>query len=344
MADRGDLDGAERLLAQMQMDGTQLTCKMINSMIRLCANTGNAVVAEQWLDKIVKNGMAPNRTSYCGVVLAWAKAGDLSRVELWIGRMIRGGFTPPRGICRPVVRIIVGDVIHGTKAGDMVTASDTMAADQASAWLLQAQKLGVLLDRPTINLVMAIYARAGDIVKAEGWARVMQKSNIPANQSTLGALVTASKRAGNSERANLWLSRMEQLGFEQADLDTSTAYYSSSQTPPSPEDVWEDTAEEGSTGLEDGEEMAEEMMGEPAAGMHYYMSGSALDGGSFLPAPVPHRFGLAQHHEHQKHGLRTPPQKPLSAIIASYELPFDSHEQAPWRPAGPALTKVLLAL
>jgi pentatricopeptide repeat protein len=214
-ADSGDTAGADKLLALMRVNGVSLSCTMLNSMIRLCANTGSGVAAEYWLGEICKMGLCPNRASFCGVIRAWAKAGDLKKVGMWIQRLGRVGIVPPKGICRPVVRILLG-----SKADDAWVSTDTDAADRASAWLLQAHSLGVPLDRSTINLVMAIYARSGDVEKTERLASVMQKARIMANQSTLCALVTASRRAGDEERANMWLKRMAQIGFEPGDLDS----------------------------------------------------------------------------------------------------------------------------
>jgi hypothetical protein len=246
------------------------------------------------------------------------------------------------------------------------------------------------MDRSTVNLLMGIYARAGDIKKTESLAKVMQMHEIGANRSTLAALVTASKVGGDIQRANTWLTRMQHLGFEPGDLDTptDTPIYSS-QTPSSSnvdsqddgsrwlKDVQEEDSEEHSA-ASGTEAMAGEMEKPPAAGLHHYSRDGDLDDPSYLSGPAPprrdagfrlgdevHGFTLtsggAQFVGNQKiyfqsgdlgslqqfmggkryqrwisHHQRAPklrderlakipqPQKPLSAIISSYDLPFDS--------------------
>jgi hypothetical protein len=132
-------------------------------------------------------------------------------VEKWICRLSEAGISPPKKICRPVVRILISSAPDGY--------ANIPIADMASAWLCRIHSQGASLDRRTINLMMSIYARAGEIVKTEAWARFMRDKQIAPNHTTMSALVTASRTAGDERRASAWLEYMEESGFTPGDLD-----------------------------------------------------------------------------------------------------------------------------
>jgi pentatricopeptide repeat protein len=213
LADDGDLAGAEKVIAQMQNAGMRLCRSTLNIMIRACATLGDALGAERWMAELCMHGMEPTSSSYCGVILAWAKAGRFDMVEKWICRLSEAGISPPKKICRPVVRILISSAPDGY--------ANIPIADMASAWLCRIHSQGASLDRRTINLMMSIYARAGEIVKTEAWARFMRDTQIAPNHTTMSALVTASRTAGDERRASAWLEYMEERGFTPGDLDAN---------------------------------------------------------------------------------------------------------------------------
>jgi len=210
-AQSGDVAGAEEIIQRMQGSKFTIQRTSVNFLLKACAKSADGQAAERWFAQMVQWGLAPNRASYCGVILAWVKGGNLDRSEHWICKLYASGFTTPKGFCRQLVR----KSMNGTSK-DMLT----QCAEQVTLWLGRLHRIGVPIDRPTVNLLMGAFARNGNLVRTEQWAAFMQEAGISPNRSTFCALVTASQRAKDHERANKWLARMEELGFTPGDLDT----------------------------------------------------------------------------------------------------------------------------
>jgi len=210
-AQSGDVAGAEEILTRMQASNATIQLASLNFMLKACAKSADGHAAELWFSRMGQWGLAPNRASYCGVILAWVKGGNLERSEHWIRKLYASGFTTPKGFCRQLVRKSMS-----------AASTDVIAqhAEQVTSWLGRLHRMGVPIDRPTVNLLMGAFARSGNIVRTEQWAAFMNEANISPNRSTFCALVTAAQRAHDHQRASKWLACMEELGFAPGDLET----------------------------------------------------------------------------------------------------------------------------
>jgi hypothetical protein len=217
-------------------------------------------------------------------------------------------------------------------------------ADRASAWMIKTRSLGVPLDRPTIDFLMAVYACAGNTKKTETWAKLMQQEHMMPSHSTLSALVVACKRAGNIQRAGQWLNRMQQLGFDTADLadamEGNSKEFLAGVDSEKTEDLGKPPADVGMDSKSIAQ-MLNHMKGKPSQAaapeggttpwkearipsvksQESSLGGPSGVGGSWIKAGS-HRWimddGLEQEKKLAGTGL---PQEGLAATLSSYELP-----------------------
>lgn len=223
-AQSGDVAGAVGIVGKMQRSSCIVQRSSLNLLLKACAKSGDGQAAELCFGQIIRMGHTPNRESFCGVILSWVKQGSLERSEVWIDKLFAAGFVAPKGFCRQLVRKAMSASLDCGPAAH---------AERVTRWLHRVRAAGIPIDRPTVNLMMGVVARSGDVEGTEKWVHFMHKAGITPNRSTMSALVTASRRAEDHTRAEKWLARMEQMGFapgglgsddeaESADLDDGT--------------------------------------------------------------------------------------------------------------------------
>jgi pentatricopeptide repeat protein len=210
----GDVNGCVRIVHSMVARGIKVHRTTMNSVIAACAKAGDGAAAEAWWRRMQDVGHAPNRATYGSVIHAWVKAGSLPKAEEWLIAMRNAGFVPPKGFARPIAYMLLGKALSSTSSENDTPEVDLGQTDYATRWLLRFRDLGMNLDRPTMNLLMSVYAKHGDADKAEQWVYHMNQAGIQPNQSTFNALVLANTRAGNLDAALRWMREMQQLGFE----------------------------------------------------------------------------------------------------------------------------------
>lgn len=228
----GNVDGCVRILDAMMSRNMRVHRTTMNSIIAACAKAADAQGAEHWWRQMIDRGHWPNRATYASVIHGWARAGNMQRAEEWLLAMKAAGFSPAKGFCRPIVHILLQDQdgeldeeenpgddeadFRQRQVDDVACKEDIRKADKATKWLQYFHKLGVTLDRSTINLLSSVYARNGEADKVEQWFLHMGQAGISPNQSTYQALVVAHANAGNAERARRWADEMAKIGFEQS--------------------------------------------------------------------------------------------------------------------------------
>lgn len=183
----------------------------LNKIIAECAKVGDTQAAQYWFGQMVMMGFAPNRNTYCSIILACVKAADLVQAESWILKLWKSGFAVPRHFCHLLVAPLLAnynDITDGVSK-----------ADFAANWLLRLNQLGVPLNRSSINSVLLVYSRAGDLERIKWWMSFMQQTKITPNGTTISALAMACKKADNCARAQKWYGAMEELGFKLKDFN-----------------------------------------------------------------------------------------------------------------------------
>mmetsp|Transcript_35173 Transcript_35173/g.98772 ORF Transcript_35173/g.98772 Transcript_35173/m.98772 type:complete len:282 (+) Transcript_35173:105-950(+) len=210
-----DADGSVRFFYWMRGKKVTAHRTTLNKIIAECAKMGDAQAADYWFNQMTMMGLVPNRSTYCSIILACVKDGDLERAESWIIKLWKSGFTIPRGFCHLLVAPLM-------RSCDQESVDDVAKADFAASWLLRINQLGVPLNRSSINNLLLVYGRAGDIDRSEWWMSFMHEAQITPNKTTMSAIVMACKKIGDPARAHKWHDRMEELGLKFKDSTSNS--------------------------------------------------------------------------------------------------------------------------
>jgi len=191
---RGQTDGAEAVLARMQVQGVQPNLITFNSLATAYARDGNIAGAADVLRRMQTDAhVTPNAVSYNAVLSAHAQSGSWKGAEEVIQHMTASNVQP--------------------NASSFNTLIDAYAAkgnvEGAENVLRRMNKLTEV--EPNVisfSSVINAYSMRGDWRGAENLLRRMQYQGVQPNLVTYNSLVTAYSKDGNHSGAEDVLRRM----------------------------------------------------------------------------------------------------------------------------------------
>merc|ERR1719263_1136 len=160
----------------------------------------NSAGAEQWLTKMLENGVEANVQSYSAVVSAFAKAGDTSGSERWLVKMLESG--------------IRGDTISYTA---MINAcAQTGDVQKAEAWLVKMLEDGVEPNVVTFNAVIVACAKKGQGQRAENWLEKMKRAEVRPNSFSYNSVSKPFVALGDYKKVEQLMAnlRFDGLAFD----------------------------------------------------------------------------------------------------------------------------------
>lgn len=135
-----------------------------------------------------------------------AAAGCVEEAEAWMNKMLSSGSDPQLESLKELLRLWT--------AKGMLTKMEEWFAKAASPALYPEMNM-LRLDAACYNIIAKAFAEAGDIVKAEQYAREMQGLGFQIGQQCYTALVRCCLRDKDPRRAHFWcLDMIEGAGFK----------------------------------------------------------------------------------------------------------------------------------
>merc|ERR1719263_2481664 len=157
----------------------------------------NSAGAEQWLTKMIDNGVQANVQSYSAVVSAFAKAGDTKGSEKWLVKMLESG--------------IRGDTISYTA---MINAcAQTGDIQKAEEWLVKMLEDGVEPNVITFNAVIAAASKKGQGRRAENWLEKMKLAEVVPNSFSYNSVSKPYVALGDYKKVEQLMANLRSDGL-----------------------------------------------------------------------------------------------------------------------------------
>jgi len=187
---------AERLIAEMQGAGFQLSDLVYNSVIQACAQQGYVSRADKWLRQMRADGFEPNAATYNILEDTCAKKNDVVSAERCFIKKSADGIDPHV----PLV--------------DACAIFKAMKVKKGEPWRHKLFPAGLAPKGGSYSAMIDECAKVGDTFRAEQWHKEMVDSGAPPNAHNYGVLINAFVKKGNVVAAEMWLGRMEDAGVE----------------------------------------------------------------------------------------------------------------------------------
>lgn len=183
-------------------------------MVRYVADKGQAVEAEQRMEKLCQAGLRPDQSSYNALVTLLARQGDLERAEEWFRKPSEPALHPQLAGVYPDATSYRAMVVLCSDMGDM---------PRAEKYAREAEVAGIALDLRSFGSLVRACLAAGEPRRAHRWCgKAVDAGCRQLDKELVTDLVRALADAGNVQSANHWLTYMGEAGQR---LDETTYEY-----------------------------------------------------------------------------------------------------------------------
>jgi len=206
----GDMQGAEQLLKEMEKEGLEPDIVTFSSLINACGNErGDSTRALRYLELMKERGLKPNAYTFNCMVDALAKSGDLDGAERLLLEM-----EEQSGLQANVVTFT--SLIHACANSHNVAKHRPDAERALKYWEMMVKDRKIKPDIRTFNSLIDVYAKFGDLDRAENLLDEMQTVGIEADVFTFNHLINACANTykPNPNRAREFLNAMKDRGLE----------------------------------------------------------------------------------------------------------------------------------
>lgn len=198
----GGSQRAAELLQQMQARSIQPDIVNYTDVLATQAAEGDWQLVYATLAAMAREGVAASAPTYSVLVNACANEPDAAGLERAEALLLRA---TGEGV-EPTARLMNGMLKVCAKVG---------SSDRAQHWFGKMRlKYGVSPDAVSYNIMLGLYAKAGDIASAEDLLKKMGRSGHGADNISFNALIRACAKAKEPEQAERWLLRMDRQRLE----------------------------------------------------------------------------------------------------------------------------------
>jgi len=215
--------------------GQPIEHKLVHSLMRMHAASGAVQVVEYWFDLMPRFNMEHDKVSYANVINACAQRKDVGRAEEWLNRMLAAGVAPNQHCVNAVINACVqADRVDraewwfgASQAWDTpvmpnIVSYNTLINAHARAgnpalaekWLHSLTEANLAPNEVSYGTVINACAEAGDAIRAEYWINHMtSNTQLKPNEFMYNSLIKACMNAGLIDQAEAWADRMKEDGF-----------------------------------------------------------------------------------------------------------------------------------
>ncbi|CAJ1426102.1 unnamed protein product [Effrenium voratum] len=200
-AKAGDLEGAERLMAELP-EKAEVAYHTVMDAASRC---GNLTAAEFWFREAEAAGFNPrNEVTFSTMIFAAARAKNLSAAERWFQEAQASGLSPSSAMYTALV----------------TAAAESLDLPAAQRWLARAQEED-LAGPELLNSAMRAAALCGDLGQAERCAEQMEQAGLALDGYSYRSLITAAARSQSTDAARRWFRQAAACG--EVNLNTYNA-------------------------------------------------------------------------------------------------------------------------
>eukprot|EP00927_Polykrikos_kofoidii_P034548 TRINITY_DN29297_c0_g1_i1.p1 TRINITY_DN29297_c0_g1~~TRINITY_DN29297_c0_g1_i1.p1 ORF type:complete len:1542 (+),score=258.49 TRINITY_DN29297_c0_g1_i1:62-4627(+) len=200
-ARRGDAEGAEEFLSRMLREGVEPTGAVFDAVVASLEQKGESAKAEAWVTQALDKGITPNDACF----------------EVAMLHAVRQALQSPPGQAQQEaagrVEDLMGKLLQVTvPKKEFFNTTIRMFAELRDAakvetWLLKAGQSGWTPEQAAFDAVVLLFAEANPF-KSEEWLSRALQTDYRLSDECFEAVVRAFCRMGAAAKANGWLARM----------------------------------------------------------------------------------------------------------------------------------------
>eukprot|EP00933_Yihiella_yeosuensis_P050464 TRINITY_DN4824_c0_g2_i1.p1 TRINITY_DN4824_c0_g2~~TRINITY_DN4824_c0_g2_i1.p1 ORF type:complete len:546 (+),score=75.49 TRINITY_DN4824_c0_g2_i1:143-1780(+) len=199
-AEVGDIQSAEHLFNEIESDfqrgpWSRKKRMLFNTMIKACANAAEPSRAESWYEKLLADGITPNKETFGKLSEASAKAGDPDRATFWFDECKSRGLRNDR----VGMNILLDAAAKGPKPDQAKVIFDRISEQRQP-------------DARDYGAVIQAYAWQGDGLGAEEWLTTMTEARVEPDARYYTAIIHAWRH--DQEKAEHWFLEMIRRGIQ----------------------------------------------------------------------------------------------------------------------------------
>lgn len=189
----GDKERAEAIFNRIVSRGKFVPDAICyNALINTAVKARDIAAAEQWLEKMLKDGVTPNVVSFTTVLHAHARTGNIEAAERGMELMRSYGVAPNV--------VSYSALIHACcKVADV---------DRAEMWFNEMRTASIKANVVSYSVLLDVCAKAGDWSRAEHWLVTMIADGVMPNIVCFNNVIDACAKGSNALRAEAWLRRL----------------------------------------------------------------------------------------------------------------------------------------